>query len=240
MLSGPCDPPWRGRGEFYSVQGARCDQLVDSSWIGWYQDEVSSIISFLISTSLRFMFLWSSVFIWRDSASYKTDQEYFSDLYIFQGTWSSVILVNGRIVVWIVTSSLAQYLFFVSISLPFLILTFFYKLIILIGNNYFTILCCFLPYMNQPQVYMCPPQPEPPFYLPPHPVPLGHCWAPALCALLHVLNLHWSSILYMVMYMFCILSNHPTLAFSCWVQKSVLYIYISSAALNVGSLIPSF
>ena len=107
-------------------------------------------------------------------------------------------------------------------------------------NNYFTTLFCFLPYMNQPQVYTCPPHSKLPFYLPPHPVPLGHCWAPALGALLHVLNLHWSSILYMVMYMFCILSNHPTLTFSHWVQKSVLYICISFAALHVGSLIPSF
>ena len=31
--------------------------------------------------------------------------------------------------------------------------------------------------------------------------------------------------------MFCILSNHPTLTFSHWVQKSVLYVYISFAAL---------
>ena len=44
--------------------------------------------------------------------------------------------------------------------------------------------------------------PEPPSHLPPHPIPLGYPGAPALGALLHALNLHWSSVLHMVMYMF--------------------------------------
>ena len=29
-------------GEFCSVEGAGCDQLVDSSWIDWHQDEVQA------------------------------------------------------------------------------------------------------------------------------------------------------------------------------------------------------
>ena len=37
-----------------------------------------------------------------------------------------------------------------------------------------------------------------------------------------------------------ILSNHPTLNFSHWVQKSVLYFCVSFAALLVGLLVPSF
>ena len=37
---------------------------------------------------------------------------------------------------------------------------------------------------------------------PPHPIPLGYPRAPALRALIHKLNLHWLSILYMVIYMF--------------------------------------
>ena len=37
-----------------------------------------------------------------------------------------------------------------------------------------------------------------------------------------------------------ILSNHPTLAFSHRVQKSVLYICVSFAVLHIGSLLPSF
>ena len=47
------------------VQGAGSDQLMDSSWIGWHQGEVSGIVSLLVSTSLGSMFLWSAVFIWR-------------------------------------------------------------------------------------------------------------------------------------------------------------------------------
>ena len=37
-----------------------------------------------------------------------------------------------------------------------------------------------------------------------------------------------------------ILSNHPTISFSHWVQKSVLYVCVSFAALHVGLSIPSF
>ena len=37
--------------------------------------------------------------------------------------------------------------------------------------------------------------PEPPSHLPPDPIPLGYPGAPALGALLHALNLHWSSVL---------------------------------------------
>ena len=37
--------------EFYGVQVMGHDQLMDSSWIGWYQGEVSSIINLLVSTS---------------------------------------------------------------------------------------------------------------------------------------------------------------------------------------------
>ena len=39
---------------------------------------------------------------------------------------------------------------------------------------------------------------------------------------------------------YAIFSNHPTLAFSHWVQKSVLYICFSFAALHIGLLLPSF
>ena len=56
-----------GSEEFYSVQEAGCNQLMDSSWIGWHQVEVVSMINLLLSTSLGSMFLWSAVFIWRGS-----------------------------------------------------------------------------------------------------------------------------------------------------------------------------
>ena len=82
-------------------------------------------------------------------------------------------------------------------------------------DNYSTVLWWFLPYMdmNQPRVYMCPPS-EPPFHLPPHPIPLDCPRAPALSALSHASNLDWSSVSHMVTYMFhcCSLrSSHPHL-----------------------------
>ena len=46
------------------------------------------------------------------------------------------------------------------------------------------------------------PCPEPPSHLPPHPTPQGHPSAQALSALFHATNLDWSSISYMVIYMF--------------------------------------
>ena len=44
--------------------------------------------------------------------------------------------------------------------------------------------------------------PEPPSHLPYHPITLGCPRAPALSALLHASNLHWSSILHVVVYIF--------------------------------------
>ena len=69
----------------------------------------------------------------------------------------------------------------------------------------------FLPHidMNQPWVDMCPP-PQLPFHFSPHPIPLGYPRAPALSALLHVSNLHWSSISHMVKYMFQCYSLKPS------------------------------
>ena len=67
--------------------------------------------------------------------------------------------------------------------------------------------------MNQPQVYMCPPSWTPLPVLS-HPIPLGCPRAPALGALRHASNLHWSSVLHMVMYMFqcySLKSSHPHL-----------------------------
>ena len=57
---------------WYEGGGCRVwDQLVHNPQIGWHQGEVSSIISLLVSTSQGSMFLWSSLFIWKGSASCK-------------------------------------------------------------------------------------------------------------------------------------------------------------------------
>ena len=85
------------------------------------------------------------------------------------------------------------------------------------------------------------PHPEPFSHLSRHPIPLNCHRALGLGPRLPASNLHWSSILSnmcMVMYN-AVLSNHPTLAFSHWVQKSVLYICVSFSALHVGSSVSS-
>ena len=58
------------------------------------------------------------------------------------------------------------------------------------------------------------PEPPSPPHLLPSPIPLGCPGALALSALLHALNLHWSSIPHMVIYMFqcySLKSSHPRL-----------------------------
>ena len=71
----------------------------------------------------------------------------------------------------------------------------------------------------------------------PHPTPLGCPSVPALSALFHALNLDWSSISHMVIYMFqCYFSQiippspSPTEA-----QKAVLYIWVSFTVSRIGS-----
>ena len=86
--------------------------------------------------------------------------------------------------------------------------------------------------------------PEPPSHLPPHPIPLGCPRAPALGALLHALNLHWSSILHMVIYTFqcyslilshpCLLPHNLTVCslhqsfFCCLAYRVVITIFLNS------------
>ena len=85
------------------------------------------------------------------------------------------------------------------------------------------------------------PHPELPSHLPPHLIPLGCPRAPALGALLHASNLHWSSVSRMVIHMFQCYSlkpSHPRLL-QVSPSESALYICVSPATLHVGSSIPS-
>ena len=80
----------------------------------------------------------------------------------------------------------------------------------------YNIVVFFPPYidMNQTLVPMCSPYPEPHSHLPPHPIPLGCPRATALSLMLHASNLHWSSVLHMVIYRFksySLKSSHPCL-----------------------------
>ena len=90
----------------------------------------------------------------------------------------------------------------------------------------------------------CVPHPEPPFHLPPHPMPLGHPSAPALSALSHALNLDWWSISPMIIYMFQRYSlrlSHPRLLpqspkncsihlclFCCLAYRIIITIFLNS------------
>ena len=72
----------------------------------------------------------------------------------------------------------------------------------------------------------CVPHPEPPAYLPPHPIPLSHPSAPALSTLSHASNWDWQSVSHMIIYMFqcySLKSSHHPSAFS----KLSLYIWRS-------------
>ena len=58
----------------------------------------------------------------------------------------------------------------------------------------------------------CVPHPEPPFHLPPHPIPLDHPGAPAPSTLSHASNLDWWFVSHMIIYMFQChspISSHP-------------------------------
>ena len=85
--------------------------------------------------------------------------------------------------------------------------------------------------------FTCVPYPEPPSHLPLHPIPLGHPSAPALSTCL--MHPAWAGDLFHTCFD-AILSDHPTLAFSNRVQKSVLYICVSFSVLHIGLSLPSF
>ena len=87
----------------------------------------------------------------------------------------------------------------------------------------------------------CVPYPEPPSHLPPHPIPLGRPSAPALSALFNTLNVDWSSISHMVVYMFqcySLKSSHPRLLPQS--PKVCSFICVSFTVSHIGSLLPSF
>ena len=89
--------PGEGSEEFYTVQEQAVISSLDSSWMGWSQGEVSSIINLLVSTSLGSVFLWSA-----GSSFCKNNLGICVRLfliYIFQETGSLVILIYGRIIV---------------------------------------------------------------------------------------------------------------------------------------------
>ena len=116
-------------------------------------------------------------------------------------------------------------------------LCFFFSLIFLLEDSCFIVLCWFLPYisMSKPQVYLCPLPLEPPSHSPP----------------LWVVTQHWAelpvshsnfppalSFTYGRVYVSMLPSQFVPPSPSHCVQTSVLYVCISTAALQIGSSVP--
>ena len=89
--------------------------------------------------------------------------------------------------------------------------------------------------------FTCVPHPNSPSHLPLHPIPLGLPSAPGPSTCL--MHPTWAGDLFHPWEYTCfnaIHSEHPTLAFSHRVQKSVLYICVSISVLHIGLSLPSF
>ena len=116
------------------------------------------------------------------------------------------------------------------------------NLFFLLEANYFAILywfCHTLTWISH--AFTCVPHPHHPSRLPPHPIPLGHPSAPAPSTCL--MHPTWAGDPFHIWYYTCVnatLPNHPTLALSHRVQKTVLYICVSFSVLHIGLLLPSF
>ena len=97
---------------------------------------------------------------------------------------------------------------------------------------------------------------ELPSRLPPHPIPLGCPRAPALSALLHASNLHWSSILHMATYRFqyySLKSSHPhhlqhspivcslhLCLFCCFAYRVIVTIFLNSIYMHYYTVLVFF
>ena len=124
------------------------------------------------------------------------------------------------------------------------------KKIFSLEANYCTILWWLPPYidMDQPWMYVCPTILNSPSHLHPHPIPLGWPRRPALSVLLHTSNLHWSSVLHMVIYTFqcySLISSHLHLLphspkvcslhlclFCCLAYRVVVTIFLKSVHMH--------
>ena len=79
------------------------------------------------------------------------------------------------------------------------------------------------------------------FPIPIPPPASGSSQCTSLEHLSHASNLGWWSVSPLIVYLFhAVLSEHPTLAFSHRVQKSVLYICVSFSVLHIGLSLPCF
>ena len=111
-------------------------------------------------------------------------------------------------------------------------------------DNCFTVLVWFLPClnMNQPQVYICPLPREPPSQLPAFPAPLG-CYRalfefPESYSRFPLAICFTDGTVYASIQLSPFIPLSPSSSWPC--PKSVLHVCISTAALQIGSSVPSF
>ena len=95
--------------------------------------------------------------------------------------------------------------------------------------------------MNQPWVYICSPSWTPP----PTSLPIPSIWVIPVHQpqASYIMHRTWTGDSFHIWYYTCfnaILPNHPTLALSHRVQKTVLYICVSFAVSHAGLSLPSF
>ena len=99
--------------------------------------------------------------------------------------------------------------------------------------------------------YTCVPYPEPPFHLPPYPIPQGYPSAPALSTLSHASKLDWWSVSHII-YMFqcyslksshtCLLPQCPTVCslhlclFCCLAYRVIITIFLNSIYICINTL----
>ena len=121
----------------------------------------------------------------------------------FQGKPFNITIIQVYAPITDGKEAVDQFFFFKYISLLFLLLLLFY----------FTVLYWFCHTSTCiHHGYTCVPHHEPPSYLPPHTIPLGHPSAPAPSFLYPASNLDWRSVSHMIIYMFqCHFpkSSHP-------------------------------
>ena len=90
--------------------------------------------------------------------------------------------------------------------------------------------------MNQAQGYICTLSLKPLSHLPPHQIPLSYDRAPDLNSLHHTVKVHWlPNFTYGDVCFNSTLSIHPISPL--FVYKSVVCVCISTAALQIGSLV---
>ena len=116
---------------------------------------------------------------------------------------------------------------------------FFFNFLLIFALHYYIGFCHSSTWVSHRHTYVPSLLNLPPISHPSHPSRLSQ--KTRLSSLCNTANFHWLPILHMVIIHFhATLSIHPILSFSLCVLKSILYVCVSIAALQVGPSVPSF